>query len=115
MKFACTLINEATPGGESNAAIRSKQTGRRRSGLIARVTPARAMSREAAQGSLLVAICCWFVDGVDGCASTASTLRFVGSVRRWLPLACWQQSAPAVEIQAERADQAHCSLITTAG
>ena len=61
MNWAWTSTIEATPGGESNAAIRSKQTGRRRLGLIARVTPARAMRREAAQGSLLLAICCWLV------------------------------------------------------
>ena len=85
MKFAWTSTTEATPGGESNAAIRSKQTGRRRLGLIARVTPARAMSREAAQGSgcLLLAIAAvvddWRFDGVwlrqSGCS-----------------LSCWQPS-----------------------
>ena len=53
MKFAWTSINDATPGGESNAAMNKRQTGRRRSGRTASVAPARATSREAAQGSLL--------------------------------------------------------------
>ncbi|CAH0369387.1 unnamed protein product [Pelagomonas calceolata] len=53
MKFAWTSTIEATPGGESNAAINKRQIGRRRSGRAASVRPARATRREAAQGSLL--------------------------------------------------------------
>ena len=68
MNWAWTSTIEATPGGERSTAMRSKQTGRRRLGLIARVTPARAMSREAAQGSLLLAIAAG--------SSTATALRW---------------------------------------
>ena len=77
MNWAWTSTIEATPGGESNAAINKRQTGRRRSGRAASATPAVATTTEATQGSGLFAICFWLVDGVDAAVRRrgAATIR----------------------------------------